>query len=196
MARRLAREEGLLCGGSSGTLVHVAMQVAREIDDPEAAVVFILCDTGERYLSKCHSDEWMRENQMLDVDRLSLRSLIESKGGSLPAVVSVDGAATARKALELMREHGISQLPVINEGESVGSLAESALMQRIIGEVALMDAPVSELMQAPFPVLSIRDSFEQLKTLLGRGNRAVLVRDAGELVGLLTTADVLELLSA
>ncbi|HJU90718.1 MAG TPA: pyridoxal-phosphate dependent enzyme, partial [Gemmatimonadaceae bacterium] len=71
MARRLTREEGLFVGGSSGLITHVALQVAREVDDPKAFVVTFLCDTGERYLSKLYNDEWMRENQMLDADRLA-----------------------------------------------------------------------------------------------------------------------------
>ncbi|MEM7247516.1 MAG: pyridoxal-phosphate dependent enzyme, partial [Acidobacteriota bacterium] len=196
MTRRLAREEGLLVGGSSGTLASVALQVAKEIDDPEACVVFILCDTGERYLSKCHSDEWMRENRMLDVDKMSLSHLIDAKGGKLPPVVSVEPTASARKALELMREHGISQVPVVAGGESMGAVSETTMMQRLLGDVGLMEAPVSELMDGPFPVLSVRDSFESLKALLGRGNRALLIRDAGELAGILTLSDVLELLSA
>ena len=72
MARRLTREEGLFVGGSAGLITHVALQVAREVDDPDAFVVTFLCDTGERYLSKLYNDEWMRENQMLDADASTL----------------------------------------------------------------------------------------------------------------------------
>src|SRR5438477_4437287 len=79
MARRLTREEGLFVGGSSGLIVHVALQLAQRLDDPKALIVAVLPDTGERYLSKLYSDEWMRENQMLDADRTSLGHVLRNK---------------------------------------------------------------------------------------------------------------------
>src|SRR5438105_3780185 len=85
MARRLTREEGLFVGGSSGLITSVALRIARELDDPNALVVTILCDTGERYLSKLYSDEWMRENQMLDVPKVALHNVIGSKHGETAA---------------------------------------------------------------------------------------------------------------
>ena len=97
MARRLTREEGLFVGGSSGLITAVALNIARELDDPNAMVVTMLCDTGERYLSKLYNDEWMRENQMLDAPRIALHSVLGRKNGGAPAVVSVapgrDGAS-------------------------------------------------------------------------------------------------------
>ena len=196
MARRLAREEGLLVGGSSGTLVHVACQLARDLDDPDGCVVTFLCDTGERYLSKCHSDEWMRENRMLDSDRLAVRSLMDRKGGRMPALIHVDGVGTVRKALELLQVHGITQLPVIEEGESTGSVSEKGLMARVLQSTAILDRPVADVMEPPFPVVQSRDSFDHVKTLLARGNDAVLVREKGEFVAILTRSDVIELLTA
>src|SRR6187549_1580171 len=88
MARRLTREEGLFVGGSSGLIAHVALRVAREVDDPDAFVVTILCDTGERYLSKLYNDEWMRENQMLDSERVTLMHVLGKKESDTPEVVS------------------------------------------------------------------------------------------------------------
>jgi cystathionine beta-synthase len=195
MARRLAREEGILVGGSSGTQVHVAAQVARELDDPEGGVVTFLCDAGERYLTKAHSDEWMRENRMLDVDTISVRHLTERKGGKLPPIVSVGERASVRQALALMQRHGITQLPVIESGECVGSVAEGQMLGRVIASTALLDRPVVELMGAPFPVVHQRDSFDQVTRLLARGNDAVLVREGGEFVGLLSRSDVIGLLT-
>lgn len=87
MARRLTREEGLFVGGSAGLITHIALQVAREIDDPAACVVTFLCDTGERYLSKLYNDEWMRENQLLEPDRVTLGDLVDHKGDGAPVVV-------------------------------------------------------------------------------------------------------------
>ncbi|MGH7620393.1 MAG: PLP-dependent cysteine synthase family protein, partial [Gemmatimonadaceae bacterium] len=85
MARRLTREEGLFAGGSSGLLSHVAMSVARRVNDPGACIVTFLCDTGERYLSKLYNDEWMRENQMMDAEKVTLGHLLGAKGDRSPA---------------------------------------------------------------------------------------------------------------
>ena len=87
MARRLTREEGLFVGGSAGLITHIALQVAREVDDPKALVVTFLCDTGERYLSKLYNDEWMRENQLLEPDHVTLGDLLAHKVASAPATV-------------------------------------------------------------------------------------------------------------
>ncbi|HEX4573931.1 MAG TPA: pyridoxal-phosphate dependent enzyme, partial [Gemmatimonadales bacterium] len=89
MARRLAREEALFTGGSSGVNVVAALEVARRVDDPQALVVTVLADTVERYLSKVYNDEWLRENQMLDAERLTVVRLIEAKNSGAPPVVSV-----------------------------------------------------------------------------------------------------------
>src|SRR4051812_11500011 len=94
MARRLTREEGLFVGGSSGLIVHVALQVAKRVDDPNAVVVAVLPDTGERYLSKLYSDEWMRENQMLDADRTPLGHVLRNKPDHKGDIVSVTGGQT------------------------------------------------------------------------------------------------------
>src|SRR6059058_5285202 len=105
MARRLTREEALFVGGSSGLIVHVAMHVARRLDDPNALVVAPLPDTGERYLSKLYSDEWMRENQLLEMDRTTLDSVLSGKrrgDGDTPTIVSVTTGQTVRQALRLM----------------------------------------------------------------------------------------------
>src|SRR5207237_9947304 len=97
-ARRLTREEGLFVGGSSGLITSVALRIARELDDPNAMVVTILCDTGERYLSKLYSDEWMRENQMLHVPRVALHRVLGRKNGGAAAGVSVARGHTVRQA--------------------------------------------------------------------------------------------------
>ena len=128
MARRLTREEGLFVGGSSGLIAHVALQVAREVNDPNAFVVTFLCDTGERYLSKLYNDEWMRENQLLDSDRVPIGQLLEGKADGTPRVVSVAPGASVRQALGLMSLHDVSQLPVMDGESCVGSVSESVAL--------------------------------------------------------------------
>ena len=196
MARRLTREEGLFAGGSSGLITHVALQVAREVDDPQAMVVTLLCDTGERYLSKLYSDEWMRENQMLDTERVSIASILDTKEGTAPAVVSVAPGATVRQALRLMSLHDVSQLPVMDGSNCVGSVSDWSLSARSLEDTKLLDATVSDLMEAPFPVVDGNQPLDTVVKLLSKANPAVLVRRNGKIGGIVTRSDVLQFLMA
>jgi cystathionine beta-synthase len=192
MARRLTREEGLFVGGSSGLIAHVALEVAREVDDPDACIVFVLCDTGERYLSKLYSDEWMRENRLLEPARVTAELMIGIKAESAPAeLVAVSPATAVREALAHITEHNISQLPVLADGGCVGHLSEGTLMARVLENTALLDHPVQELMDAPLPVVDPHVDLGAVTRLLTRQNPAVLVRRHGEISGIITRYDVL-----
>ncbi len=192
MARRLTREEGLFVGGSSGLIVHTALSVAREVADPDACIVCILCDTGERYLSKLYNDEWMQENRLMEPARVSAATMVVAKGEGAPAgLVAVDPSTTVRKALAYITEHNVSQLPVLNAGECVGHISEGSLMARVIESPTLIDHPVHEVMDAPFPVVDATVDLPAITRLLTRQNPAVLVRREGELSGIITRYDVL-----
>jgi cystathionine beta-synthase len=191
MARRLTRQEGLFCGGSTGMNVHAALKVARDADDPEALVVTVQCDTGERYLSKVYDDHWMRENQMLEEDRVTASTLLEARPGAIPPLVSVAPSASVRQALNLMSTYAISQLPVIDGTDGVGALSEGPLMARALGDAKVLEQPVAECMGAPFPVLDVSTPLERLTNLLSH-EPAVLVRRHGTLVGILTRSDILK----
>jgi cystathionine beta-synthase len=196
MARRLAREEGILVGGSAGLNVALALQVAREVDDPDACVVTILCDTGERYLSKVFNDEWMQENQLLEARRLSVDELLTRRPKGAPALVSVAPATMVRQALNLMATWGVSQIPVIDNGECVGGLIESGLMTRALASPALLDRPVREVMEPPFPTVDGGFPVDRLAPMLTRENPATLVQKDGKLIGILSRYDVLQQLIA
>ncbi len=197
MARRLTREEGLFAGGSSGLLVHVALTVARRINDPKACVVTFLCDTGERYLSKLYSDEWMRENQMMDQARTTLGQLLEGKHGAAPTtVVSVAPQATVRQALRLMALHDISQLPVMENGNCVGSVSESALSATALDDVKTLERGVSDVMDSAFPTVETTQSADAIVKVLSKANPAVLVRENGVVRGIVTRSDMLAFLMA
>jgi cystathionine beta-synthase len=196
MARRLTREEGLFVGGSSGLIAHVALNVARRIDDPNAVVVALLCDTGERYLSKLYSDEWMRENQMMEPDKLTLQSLLTRKDGETPSVVSIASGATVRQALRLMTLHDVSQLPVMDGESCVGSVSDWSLSAKSLENTKLLDATVSDIMEAPFPVVDSNQSVDAIAKLLSKANPAVLVRSGGHLAGIVTRSDVLQVMMA
>jgi cystathionine beta-synthase len=187
----MTREEGLFCGGSTGLNVHTALEVARALDDPEAVVVTILCDTGERYLSKVYDDAWMRENQMIEEERVSAGSLLDARPKEVPPLVSVAPSANVRQALNLMGTYLISQLPVIDGPDCVGSLSEGLLTARALENAKLLERPVTELMQAPFPVVDAQAPLERLTMLLSH-EAAALVRRHGALVGILTRSDVLK----
>src|SRR5262245_30288094 len=115
LARRLAREEGILAGGSAGTALYAALQTARSAKQGQVVVV-IIPDTGERYLSKVHSDEWMRDNRLLDTGTIRVAEVLRGKGTHVPALVSVNYDEPVSRALALIREFNISQLPVLKDG--------------------------------------------------------------------------------
>jgi cystathionine beta-synthase len=190
MGRRLTREEGLFVGGSAGTAMAGALKVAERMNEKEVMVV-LLPDTGERYLSKMYNDDWMRENRFLIPEKITVRYVLEGKKG-VPNVVSVDPVATVRRALDLIREHNISQLPVFDKGKSVGSVEESELMGAIIDNPAQFDAPVSTMMKAAFPSVHIDDAIHAAIGPLSKKAPAVLVEDDGKVVGVLTRYDVIE----
>ena len=192
MARRLAREEGLLVGGSAGLNVQIALDVAREVDDPGACVVTILCDTGERYLSKLFNDEWMEENQLLDRAVLTVDQLLAGRGGEAPALVQLAPSAAVRQALNLMATWGVSQIPVLDDGRNVGALVENTLMTRALAQPALLDRPVREVMEQPFPEVDATFPVDRLAQALTRESPAALVRRDGALVGIVSRYDLLQ----
>lgn len=192
MARRLAREEGLFVGGSTGLNVHVALEVARRLgEDAEALIVTIAADTGERYLSKVFNDDWLRENQMLEAERVLAGSLLEQKSSDAPDLVTVAPSATVRQALNLMTTYNISQLPIVDGDENVGSIADSSLMALAVAEPSSLTRAIREVMEDPFPVVDADTPLDHLATLLSKDNAAALVRRNGALAGIVTRYDVL-----
>jgi len=154
-------------------------------------VVTILCDTGERYLSKLYSDEWMRENQMLDVPKVALHSVLGRKNGHAPAVVSVAPGATVRQAIGLMSLHDVSQLPVMDGPNCVGSVSDWSLSQKSLENPGLLDSTVSEIMDSPFPMVASDQPVDSVVKLLSKANPAVLVQEHGAVQGIVTRSDML-----
>jgi len=195
MARRCTREEGLFIGGSAGLNVFSALEVARRVDDPDACVVTILCDSGERYLSKVYDDNWMRENQLLATTRVTAETLLASHPATIPPLIALAPAASARQALNLMSTYGISEIPVVQGADCVGSLTEGAIMAHALERHAVLDGPVSDVMGPPFPVVDAGVPVERLTTFLSRESPAVLVRRNGDLIGIVTRYDLLRKIS-
>jgi cystathionine beta-synthase len=191
-ARRLAREEGILAGGSAGSAIAGAIKYvkAEKVGEDEVVVV-LLPDTGERYLSKFYDDNWMRENRFLG-EELTVGAVLQRKGSEVPPLVTIRPLDKVRDAIELMNRMGISQLPVVDEkGECVGSVQDWQLTTRALEDRLLLDYPVSKHMGPAFPVIAEEQPLTAATELL-RKNPAVLVQRGQHLVGILTKFDVLE----
>lgn len=195
MARRLAKEEGLFVGGSTGVNVIAALDVAKRVNDPKSMVVTVLCDTGERYLSKVFNDEWLKENQILESGRVTASRLVSGKERGAPGLVHVAPQATVRQALNLMSTYNVSQLPVLENGSGVGAVSEAALMAHAMEDPKALDQTVRELMDPPFPVVDGDWPVDRLTSLLSQEAPAVLVRKNGEMAGIVTRYDVLHQLA-
>ena len=195
MARRICREEGLLVGGSSGTAFVAANRVARELP-PEAVMVVLLPDNGRGYLTKIFNDEWMRVNGFLGEGGRSatVGQVLRAKGG-LPTMITVAPTDAVKRTVELMREFQISQIPVMDENELVGSVNEVAVMQLIYDRSDIVHAEVREVMGHPFPVLADDAEVEQAYKALSLGHAAVVVSSGGKPIGVLTKMDIITYLS-
>jgi len=195
MARRICREEGLLVGGSSGTACVAAMRVAAELP-PEAVMVVLLPDNGRGYLTKIFNDEWMRANGFLGEGGRSatVGQVLRAKSAQ-PTMITVAPTDSVKRAVELMREFQISQIPVMAGSEMVGSVNEVAVMQLIYDRSDIVHAEVREVMGHPFPVLADEAEVEQAYKALSLGHSAVVVSAGGKPVGVLTKMDIITYLS-
>jgi len=195
MARRLAREEGILAGGSSGTALHVALQVARQAKQGDLVVVLVP-DTGERYLSKVHSDEWMRDNRLLDSSTITVQDVLQGKRSHIPAMVSINFDETVDRALALIREFNISQLPVIKDGSMVGVVTEGALLQKVLEGSAKGDARIEYLIEKALPTIPTEAHLPRVMKVLQGSNAALAVDTHGKPVGILTRFDLIEYITS
>jgi cystathionine beta-synthase len=192
LARQLGRREGIFCGGSTGTIFAGALKVAKELDE-NSLIVFIVCDTGEHYLSKFHSDEWMKEKLLLEPQRITASLIVETKNGGAPTeLIFVAPSDTVGHALEKMSESGITQIPVIEDHRSVGSLRESRVLTKLLQNRDLMESPVADVMDESFPVLEVDTNLNEIKRKLQK-SPAVLIEDFKRITGIITRSDVLEL---
>jgi cystathionine beta-synthase len=192
MSRMLGRMEGIFCGGSTGTNLAAALRVASNLDE-NAIVVFIVCDTGEHYLSKHHSDEWLKEKRLLEPQKITAGLISGTKKPQAPkTLVSVTPANTVAEALEKMDDLGLTQMPVLEEGRAIGSLRENRVLAKVVRNRELLNSPVSEVMEASFPTLDVDASSSEVARRL-QTSAAVLVEEYGRIVGIITRHDVLDL---
>lgn len=191
VARRISREDGILIGGSGGLAAAAALKVAKDLS-ADKIVVVLFPDGGVKYLTTFYSDNWMRENRFLDLETVSLDKALATKPGNTPAVVSVAPGATVREAIGLMKERDISQIPVLEDGRSVGRLEEGEIMGQVISDNALLDTRVRDVMQESLPVISSQKNIGEARNYLAKQYSAVLVQEKGAIIGIITKSDLLE----
>ena len=191
MSRQLGRQEGIFCGGSTGTNLAAALRVAGGLDE-SAVVVFIVCDTGEHCLTKHHSDEWLKEKRLLEPKKMTAGLISSTKpAGDRPRVLAVAPDDTVAAALAQMDKHGVTQMPVIDEGKSVGSVRENRMLAKVLGDRDLLGASVSQVMEPGFPSTDVDASSAEVTRLLRR-HPAVLVEEFGRITGIITRHDMLD----
>jgi cystathionine beta-synthase len=194
MTRALARKEGICTGGSGGSAVHGAIEWCKKQDlGPEKTVLVLIPDTGMRYLSKVFNDEWMKEQRFLEPKmELSAAQVVDRKSGSIPKLISVAPHSLILEAVQLMRDHEISQIPVIDGASVMGSVKEDRLIHLLIGDPSAKSKSVKEVMEEPFPVVDTGATIEEISQLMTKDNPAVLMRNGGEgKFEILTKADLI-----
>jgi cystathionine beta-synthase len=204
-ARRLAREEGLLVGGSGGTTVWAALAIAERFGS-DAAILTMVPDSGRSYMSKFYDDNWMLEHGFVErrVPPPTVSELLRSKRleeTEVPALVTIAAHQKVGEAIDVMQRYSISQLPVVRDGELssladvIGSLQDRDLLDRVFKNADALHEDVASAMQPPLAAVDADQSLDEVfATLTGRTN-AVVVAESGRPVGVLTRSDLLEFLA-
>jgi cystathionine beta-synthase len=204
-ARRLAREEGILAGGSGGTTVWAALELAKRFG-PDGRILTMIPDSGRSYLSKFYDDNWMLEHGFLErrAPVPTVEELLRSKRmeeAALPDLVTISSHQKVGEAIDVMQRYSISQLPVVRDGEVesladiIGSLQDRDLLDRVFKNPDALHQDVAEAMQPPLAAVDTGDRLDDVfSTLTGRTN-AVVVARGGKPVGVLTRSDLLEYLA-
>ncbi len=195
--RRMAREEGLLVGGSSGMAAAAAIRLAQEIDDPDAVVVVLLPDGGRGYLTKVFDDGWLSHYGFLrGDDERTVGDILRGKGGQLPALVHTHPNETIAEAVAILAEYGVSQMPVVKAeppvmaAEVVGAVAERDLLEALYGGKARLADRVEQHMSDPLPTIGAGEAASSAVAALERAD-ALLVQEDGKPVGVVTRQDLL-----
>jgi cystathionine beta-synthase len=204
-ARRLAREEGLLVGGSGGTAVWAMLQIASRFGEG-ATLVTLIPDSGRGYLSKLYDDNWLLEHGFLE--RRAPAPTIEevlafkrSEEPEVPDLITVESHQKVGEAIDLMQRYGISQIPVVRHdgaeslADVIGSIRERGLLERIFTNQDALAEDVAAAMESPLPAVEIGESVDTVFADFSAGNPAVVVANAGRPVGVLTRADLLDYLA-
>ena len=189
MARRLAREEGILLGYSAGSALAGLLQLKDQLTK-EDVVVVVIHDHGSRYVQKIYNDDWMRERGFLETE-LTVKDILSSK--SVEQFITVDAQKTVKEAFDLMKTHDISQIPVIQEEEVVGSITESTVLSFLLeNPLGNSEKTVVGIMGKPFPVVSVDLPIRQLNQYITKSIPAVLTKDKTGAMHIITQYDIIQ----
>jgi cystathionine beta-synthase len=201
MTRRLAREESLLVGGSSGMAAHAAVQLAHEVDDTGAVIVVLLPDSGRGYLTKVFNDEWLGRYGFLPAHSdQTVGEVLRGKSGALPDLVHTHPNETIAEAVSILREYGVSQMPVVRAeppimaAEVAGSVSERVLLDALYAGKARMADAVEVHMSGALPSIGSNEPVAEAVAAL-EGADALLVQEDGKPVGVLTRQDLLSFIA-
>ncbi|HOX83623.1 MAG TPA: pyridoxal-phosphate dependent enzyme, partial [Chryseolinea sp.] len=179
-ARRLSREEGLFVGWSSGSAIHGALEYAREHLKKDDIMVILLPDHGTRYLAKVYNDQWMKDHGFLETRAFgSARDIISNRNGK-DTLTTISKSAAVSDVIQLMNREGIDQIPVTENGQFIGSVSSSSLLEKIILDPQLQKKQVGDVMDKPMQFVAPDSTLDVLSSLLNKDNKAVLIRDAQE----------------
>lgn len=190
MTRRLAREEGLFVGWSSGSAVYGALEYATEHLKDDDMMVIILPDHGTRYLNKVYNDDWMRDRGFEEREFATAKDIIRRRNG-LASLVTIDATSSVSDAITLLHKKGISQIPVTYGDQFTGSLKESNLLKILIEDPEIKNKPVREVMDQPLPFVGMDNTLDVLSSLINHDHQALLVRDERNQVHIITQQDLL-----
>ncbi|MCO5235985.1 MAG: pyridoxal-phosphate dependent enzyme [Chitinophagaceae bacterium] len=190
MARRLAREEGLFCGYSAGSCLQGLIQLKDSLKKSDL-VVCILHDHGSRYIGKIYNDQWMLERGFLEVK--TFKDIITGKNN--PSVLTVARDQTVAEVIELMEKYDIENIPVMERGEPVGSVSEGGLFGKVFGTPDIRHVQVQAVMEPAYPVVAYDTPVERLAKLITKDNGAILSRDEGGDLHIITKYDIIQSLT-
>ncbi|MCX4550649.1 cystathionine beta-synthase [Streptomyces sp. NBC_01387] len=204
MTRRLAKEEGLLVGGSCGMAVVAALKVAEDLG-PDDIVVVLLPDSGRGYLSKIFNDEWMNDYGFLEQpgDEPCVADVLEYKSHGIPSLVHMHPEETVGEAIEVLREYGVSQMPIVKPGaghpdvmaaEVIGSVVERELLDALFTQRASLGDALEKHMSAPLPLVGSGEPVGDLMAVLGKADAAIVLVE-GKPKGVVTRQDLLAFLA-
>lgn len=199
-ARRLCRTEGIFTGGSGGSALVGALRVARRLP-AGALLVVLLPDTGERYLSKVYNDAWMKENQFLEPEvQMTAAEIVRRKQRRPEALITVTPATPLAEAMDLIKKYDVSQIPVVTDGDPIGSIREDRLIDTLLHTPNVDGMVVDEVMSEPLPIVEANAGLDEVFPLLTRtpgtpGNHpAVLVRMPDRSLEIITKYDLVQVL--
>ena len=190
MARRIAKEEGMFCGYSAGSVLQGMLQLSNELTKDDV-VVLIFHDHGSRYVGKVYNDEWMMERGFLDVK--TFKDVINGRGSK--KIITVTPTQTVMEAITLMKKYDIENIPVLEGGVNVGAISESGLFSKILNDVDIKNQSIQQVMEKPYAEVSFDTRVERLSTFITKENGAVLSKDDSGTYHIVTKYDIIQSLS-